>query len=202
MKAALLVDVACEQLFARAALAEDEHRRRRRRGLRRDVEHATQRRARAHDLTPGEQLDLSAKGAVLFDERLALGGLAHALHDPDALERLLDEVIRAIAHRLHGGFDRAVGRHHDDLGVGRHLLHDAQELDAARARHHEVGQHDLHAMGACDFERRLRAIGREHAQAFAQEDFFERREVRRLVIDDEERRRVRRDPRDRRRAVD
>jgi hypothetical protein len=74
----------------------------------------------------------SLERAVLGDERLPLRRLAHALDDRHALERLLDEVVRALAHRLHRGLHRAVGGHHHHLGVGRELLQRAQQLEAAR----------------------------------------------------------------------
>ena len=129
---AVLVDVAREQLLAGAALAEDEHGRARGRGLRRDVEHAPQRRARARRSRACVSSLISLlQRAVLRDERLPLGRLAHALDDRHALERLLDEVVRALAHRLDRRLDRAVRGHHHDLGVGRDLLERAR---AARAR--------------------------------------------------------------------
>jgi hypothetical protein len=114
----MVVDVTGKELFARAALAEDEHRGRRRSGLGRNLEHPAQGGAGADDFAAREKLDLLAERAVLLDEGLPLGGLAHALDDPDPLERLLDEVVGTVAHRLHGGLDRAVRGHHDDLGVG------------------------------------------------------------------------------------
>ena len=129
--------------------------------------------------------------AVLFDERLALGRLAHALDDRHALERLFDEVVGALAHRLHRGLDRAVRGHHHDLGVGRDLLHarasSSRPLVPGIIR---VGQHHLHAVRAHELERGLGAVGREHAHAFALEDLLERGDVGRLVVDDEDRRRI------------
>jgi hypothetical protein len=122
----------------------------------------------------------------------ALGGLLHALDDVHALERLLDEVVRAFAHRLHGRLDGAVGGHHHDLGVGRGLLERAEQLLAAGAGHHQIGEHHLHAVSAREIEGGLRVVGGEDAHAFALKDLLERGDVGRLVVDDEDGGRVRR----------
>ncbi len=82
------------------------------------------------------------------EQRLPLGRLAHALDDRHALERLLDEVVGALAHRLHGGLDRAVGGHHHELGVGRDLLQRAQQLER-RSCPASSGRSAPPAPGAC-----------------------------------------------------
>ena len=132
-----------------------------------------------------KQLELLAQRAVLGDQRLALGGFAHRLDDRHALERLLDEVVRAFAHRLNRGLDRAVRGHQHDFDVRRQLFHRAEELDAVRARHHQVRQHDLDAMSSHELERQLRALRGEHAQPFTLQDLLQARQVARLVVDDE-----------------
>jgi hypothetical protein len=72
------------------------------RGLGRHVEHAAQRRRVCPTISRlVSSFNLSCfKRLVLGDERVALHRLAYALHDREALERLLDEVVRALAHGL------------------------------------------------------------------------------------------------------
>jgi hypothetical protein len=150
------VDVAREKLLACTALAENEHRRQARGGLRRHVDDAPEGRRAADDFAVGEPLDLVLERFVLRDQLLPLGCLAHALDDRDALERLLDEVVCAVTHRAHGRLDGAIRGHQDDLYVWRDLLDRAKKLQAGRARHHQVGEHDVHAVGPHEFERALR----------------------------------------------
>ena len=141
----------------------------------------------ADDLAAREELDLVLERAVLRDEPLLLRRLPDALHDGHPLERLLDEVVCALAHRAHGGLDRAVRGHEDHLDVGRELLHGAQELEARRAGHHQIGEQDVDAVGAHDLERVLRVERGEDAHPFADEDFLEGLDVGALVVDDEDR---------------
>ena len=180
-----LVDVAREELLARAALAEDEHRRLTGRGLGRDVDDAAERRRAAHDLAVREALDLVLERAVLRDEPLPLGRLADALDDGDPLERLLDEVVRAVAHRVDRGLHRSVRGHQHDLDVGRDLLDGAQELEPGRPGHHQIRQDDVHAVRSYELEGTLRVRSRQRPHPLAQEDLFEGLDVGALVVDHE-----------------
>ena len=47
-----------------------------------------------------------------------------------------------------------------------------EQLDAGRARHHQIGQHHVHAVLAHELERGLGALGGEHAHALALEDLL------------------------------
>ncbi len=182
---AVLMHVPREELLSGSALAEDEERRARGRRVCRDVEDALQGRTRPHDLARGEHFELLLQHAVFDRELTSLGGFPHGLHHGHALQRLLDEVVGAFAHRLHGGLDRAVGRHEHDLDVGCDLLHRAEELETAHRRHHQIGEDDVDLVAAKELKCRARLRRREDTHPVLLEDLLDRREVRRLVVDDE-----------------
>ena len=58
-------------------------------------------------------------------------------------ERLDDEIVGALAHRLDRGVDRAVRGDDDDRGGQAALADRAQDLDAVHVRQFEVEQHDI-----------------------------------------------------------
>ena len=62
------------------------------------------------------------------------------------VHRLLEEVVRAVLHRLHGLVYRAVGGHEDDghIGVGR--LRGAQHVEARAVRHPQVGEDEAEGL--------------------------------------------------------
>ena len=191
---AVVVERAREQLLAGAALAEQQHGRLARRGLHHDVHRAAPRERRADDRAAALLGELRLEAAVLDEQRLLLERVAHDPDDVRALERLGDEVVRAFLHRVDGGLDGAVRGHQHDLGLGRDRLRRAEQVHAARLRHHQVGEQHADAMLAQEVEARV-AVGRgEHVQALAAEDLGERLDDRRLVIDDEHDARRRRAP--------
>jgi hypothetical protein len=115
---------------------------------------------------------------------VTLGGFAHRLHDIHALERLLDEVVRAFAHGFHGSLDRAVGGHHHHFGVRRHRVQRLDQIEAAHAGQHQVGQHHIYALLATQLEPDARVFGEQRAKAFALKDPLERGQIRALILDD------------------
>jgi hypothetical protein len=61
-------------------------------------------------------------------------------------ERLLDEVVRALAHRLDRRLDGAERRHHQHHHRGIVRLHPLRHLDAVEPVHLEVGDDDIGAL--------------------------------------------------------
>jgi hypothetical protein len=155
---AVLVDVAGEQLLAGAALAEQQHGRRRAGGLLGHLEGG------AHDLAVADDRLVRGGGqlgpqlAVFGDERVLVERLLHGRDDRRALERLADEVVGAELHRRDRVLDGAVGRHHQDLDLGRDRLGGLEQVLAGHARHPQVGDHHLHRVQAQDLERLLTAL--------------------------------------------
>ena len=160
-----------DQLLAGAALAGDQHRRRR---VGDPLDH------REHAVHLGRVADQPEPAADVVGGRVQPGlgrgavgrGLAHRLVDDRAdlllLERLLDVVEGAGLDRLDGVADRAVGGHHDDrhVRVGPHR--GAQHLHAVEPRHPQVGDHDVDAV---ERGHRLGAVGgQHHVVAVALED--------------------------------
>jgi hypothetical protein len=101
-------------------------------------------------------------------------------------ERLLDVVERAVTHRLDRALDRAVGRHHDDLGHRLRALHGAEHVDAVLRAHAQIGDEDVvrargSALGA--FLAALRFVDLEASSA---KHHRERGAHVALVVDDEE----------------
>ena len=133
-----------EELLARAALPEQEHRRRARCDL-------------PHGLEYGEDLGALADQVVeivfvreaitqdlgLLEETLLLEDLLQdhlQLVDVDGLPQV---VLGPHLHGPHRGLDRAVGGHEEHHRLGPDLLDLGQQLDAVHAGHAEVGEHDV-----------------------------------------------------------
>jgi hypothetical protein len=185
------VDRAGEEFFAGAALAHQQHRRRRRRRLPRDVEHPPQRRGLADDAAgAGRRLpgvgELGLERAVFGEQRDFFERPGHHPLDLRPAKRLGHEVVGALAHRLDRALDGAVGRHQDDLGVGRDGLDVLEQLGAAHVRHHQIGQHHIDRRLAHRIERLAPARRRQHPQVEPLEDAHEAREVGGVVVDDEQ----------------
>jgi hypothetical protein len=191
----LLVDRARDELFARARLTEQQHRRRRGRGLLHRLHRREHRRRSSDDRAPahaaGRDLgELAAQHHVLGAQRLSLeGALGDAQHDR-GLEGLLDEVVRALAHRLDGVLDRRVRGHHDDVDLRPNRARGAQQILTGHARHHQVGEDHVDRGLPHDVERELPRRRRLDRHAFALEQAPQRLQVFVLVVDDEELRRL------------
>ena len=69
-------------------------------------------------------------------ERVALERLLHRLQQHVALERLGEEVVRAVLHRADRRLHRAVGGHEDHLDVRTERPGGGEELLPVHARHH------------------------------------------------------------------
>ena len=182
-----LVDGAREQLLARPALAEDEHRRARRCGLVRGLERVSEARRAADDRAVPQRAQLLAQRLVFGEQRVTFRRLAHRLDDLHALERLLDEIVGALAHRLDRGLDRPVRGHHHHLGIGSDRRERPDEIDPRHLRHRQIGEHDIDSMLATDVQRLAPAPRREHPERFLGEDPRERLEIAGLVVDHQDR---------------
>ena len=101
--------------------------------------------------------------------------------DAAAVERPLDDqfqlvevhrlghvVIRARLHRLHGVFDRAVGRHHDAHGRIGQGHGAAQQTHAIDPGHAQIREHHVHRRGFERLHRLLRVFGQQDVVAVLQ----------------------------------
>jgi hypothetical protein len=97
----------------------------------------------------------------------------------------LDKAIVITRLLLESGADPNIYAHYDEspLGVSRNR---PEQLETSRARHHQIGEHDVHAMRAHLFERVLRVVGMEDAHPLTLEDLLERLDVGPLVVHDED----------------
>src|SRR2546430_13505360 len=105
-----------DELLARSALALDEHVGRAVRHLLDERHHPAERGARADHLAPGaEVLQLLLDGTVLLDQVAPLEGLADGLQELLAPERLGEEVVGTVLHRLHRFLHGAKGGEENDI---------------------------------------------------------------------------------------
>ncbi len=141
-----------------------------------------------HGALGPEVFELLLECAVLLDQRASLERLADDLQQLLAAERLGDEVVGAVLHRVDGFFDRAERGEEDHVDVRRQGLGRAEQLDAGEPGHLEIAEDQVETP-TLDAVERGAAVGREHdaiagagqraLQAFAQSG---------VVVGDEERR--------------
>ena len=175
-----------EQLLAGAALAEDQDRRRQLRDLVHQIDDVARDLARPDDeLAVGLLGDLRRQRHHLAVQILALARVAHERPQLVVVEVLGDVVIRAVLHRLHGGFDLADRRDHDDLDEAVVLLDDPQHLEAADAGQADVEQHQIDVLPVEDRQRRFAARHAQHA-VLALQDRRQRVPHPLVVVDDED----------------
>ncbi len=131
----------------------------------------------------------AALQALLQD--LVLAGQTAPLEDhvenalqPSEVDRFLDVVGGTRLDGLNGILHGRVGRHEDQLDVGILSLDVMQELDAAHARHADVGEDEVDRRGGECLQGRIRALGGADGEvAFAQEELEDPPDVR-IVLDD------------------
>jgi hypothetical protein len=141
---AALVQSAGDELFAGAALAEDQHREI-------GVGDATDTREELdHDRTLADDAGERRRGLPLGAQQphllLQLPVLERALQHPAQnfeVDRLGDEVAGAGAQGGDRGVHAAESGHHHHRHVGTVLAEPPAELDAAHSLHFEIGQHDV-----------------------------------------------------------
>jgi hypothetical protein len=111
----VVVDRAGDELLAGAVLPEDQHGDIAGRHLPGGADHRLHRGALAdHALEPAGEVDLLLEHLVLPLQRRPLGGAVDLGAEVLEVERLLDEAVRALVHRLDGRRDVAVRRDEDD----------------------------------------------------------------------------------------
>jgi len=140
------VDGPRDQLLAGARLAEQEHRRHRRRGLHHGVHEAAPGQRLADDRLVPLGLELSTQRAVLAHQVALLERLAHGAHHLGALERLGHEVVRPVPHGIDRVLDGAVGGHEDGLGLGGNAAAGLEEIEPRHPGHHQIGQQHRHGL--------------------------------------------------------
>ncbi len=102
--------------------------------------------------------------AVLLADGVLLDRLRDERLEPVELlrvERLLDVVVRALAHRLNRGVDRRLAGDDDALGGYRARLQLLQDRESIDLRHLEIGEGDAEA-AVLKLVERLLAVARAH----------------------------------------
>ena len=181
------VDRPRDELLAGAGLPGDEHGRVGGRDAHDAVEHLAHRRGAADDVLEAVALaELAGEEAHLAEQPALLEGLRDAEEELVLLERLREEVVGALPDGVHGGLDRPVGGHHDDLGLRGDALGGAQHLHPVDARHAEIRQDDVERL-SLDPLHRHRAVLRllDRVPRLPEHDRGGRAHVL-LVVDDED----------------
>ena len=128
-----------DELLARAARALDQHRGLRGRGLADEAEDLLHRVGRARDVLKAVlDVEFAAERHDLLLQRTRLQGLRDAQVELVEVDRLREEVVRAVLHRLHGEVHGAERREEDAGEVRAHFLRGLEELDAVRPGHAHV----------------------------------------------------------------
>ena len=125
------------------------------------------RRARAHQAAHEHAAvgELAAQRAGLDGAGADLGGAAAEIGEPVGVERLLDEVEGADAHRLDRHRHVAVAGHQDDRQAGVDRLQPAEQRHAVHAGHADVADDDAVEVGAERLQRGLGGLEGERLEA-------------------------------------
>ena len=136
----VLVDRARDQILSYAAFAAEQHGGIRGRDALDQRQHGLHFRAVRDDVVVLVSLaERLAQRAILLAKLVRVEFLADHQHQFGERERLQDVVAGAGLHRFHGGFDGAVGGHHDDGQVRVDALGGLQEFEAVHSRQLEIG---------------------------------------------------------------
>ena len=140
----MLVHRACDELFAGAVLARDQHAAGARRGLADLVED------RLHGGALADHREVGGSAAAQPRVLAAQLRERQRVLDRDqqfvAAQWLFDEVVRAGLGRVDGGLDRGVTGHHHDNDVVLRRPDLGQYFEAGLARHHHVEEHQIDVM--------------------------------------------------------
>ena len=158
----LLVEEPRQELLARAALAENQHGRRKLRDLVHEFDDLADLLARPDvELAVALFGHLRAERHDLAIQILPFARVPHQRAELVVVEILRDVVVGAVLHRLHGSFDLVDGRDHDALDQAVVLLDDAEDVEAADAGQANVLQHHVDFLLA---ERREGGLAARHGQ--------------------------------------
>ena len=97
-------------------------------------------------------------------------GAAHRAHEALAVDRLAEEVQRAVALGLARGLHRGRPGHQDDGQLEVALADGAQELQARGAGHHDVADDDVEVGRGQEGERLVAVLRLDHMEALGPED--------------------------------
>ncbi len=134
------VDRAGQGGLARAGLAHQQHRGRRVRDARGDVEDLAHRGAGGHQAPEADLgLERLAQRAGLATDAGVVEGASEEQRQLVEAERLGHVLVGALADRIHRGLDGAVRGHHDDRTLGGELARQGQQLHAVDLGHPQIG---------------------------------------------------------------
>jgi hypothetical protein len=102
------------------------------------------------------------------------------------LDRLVDEVVRARAHRRDRDIEPAVAREHDRRRVRVALGELRAQLDAGHLRHLDVGDHHVHGLAPEALETLLTGEAGVDVEAALLQDVAQKQRGILLVVDDED----------------
>jgi hypothetical protein len=176
-----------DQLLAGAALAADEHRRARRRDLQDRVEHRAHGRARSDDVVEAIRVGQELGGTAGHSPDAP--ALEHRLDHPEQIldvDRLGHVVDRAVAHRGHGGVERAVRRHDHGHAVRVELARPPHERQAVHPGHPQIGEQQI-GSELLELRERLETVtGRLHHVPSVAQQLRQRRAGVGLVVDNQD----------------
>jgi hypothetical protein len=179
------VQRARDQLLARAALADDEHGRVRRRQPRDLIlEHA-------HRLRVAHHARLAAESARAPEQhRLALqpprfGRFLDGEHEPLRVERLLQEVERAQLHRAHRVVDGAAPGEEDDGHAGLLEARVREDVEPRAVRDRQIREHEIERPAIDGLARLFHRRHGDDLVAVLRQLGAEQAPERRVVLDDE-----------------
>ncbi len=162
--ARLAMEQAREELLARSAFTENQHRGREFGDLLHEIDNVADLAARAdQELALALLGDLGAERDDLPVQILPFARVPHERPQLVVVEVLRDVVIGAVFHRLHGRLDLVDGRDHDALDEAVVLLDDAKDVEAADAGKPDVEQNQVDVLVFQQGKRRFAAGHRQHA---------------------------------------
>jgi hypothetical protein len=181
------VDGPGHALLARPALALDQHRGRRVGHLLHQHHHPAERRAGPDHRPLAEQVvQPLLQRPVLLDQVSPLERLVDELDELLATERLGEEVVGAVLHRLHRFLHGPEGGQEDDVDVGGDRLGRPQQLEAGEPRHLEVGDDQVDAAALNALEGGAAVGGQQHPVALPGERALEALAQPRIVVGDQQ----------------
>ena len=135
-----------DQLLAGAALPDDQDAAARRRHQGELMQHLLHRLRRADDGAEGEfLLQPLPELADLLRQTAFLDRRRHALAQLDQVDRLLEVVVGAVLHGIHGRLHRSEAGDHQDRQPGVDRLGELQDLQSVHARHPQIGDQEVDA---------------------------------------------------------
>src|SRR5690606_28379248 len=117
--------------------------------------------------------DLGAQIGELGSKLAVLEGSLDESDEALGIDRLLDEIIGAVLHRLHGVLDRSHSREEDDGSAGASIGELLEQTEPIEARKVEVGDDDGEALAIDEAKRILRRWRAADGEPFARQELDE-----------------------------